>query len=71
MVSPCVHSAVPNCPYAQPYTHAKPLTHVYIESLSVHLVEDQSLDDQGHCCGKHVNGAPSGAQYAVFAMQLA
>ena len=39
------------CTYGRQHSRNKPLNHVYVEGISIELVQDQSLDAEGHCCG--------------------
>ena len=47
---PELESTSPGCGYSHQYSRNKPLNHVYIEGVAIVLVQNQSLDANGHCC---------------------
>ena len=48
------------CAYGNQYSRDKPLSHVYVEGISIELVQNQSLDANGHCCGAGPAGNAAG-----------
>eukprot|EP01043_Picozoa_sp_COSAG02_P039714 COSAG02_NODE_3155_length_7265_cov_6.553586_6_plen_546_part_00 len=52
-ISACPESGheAADCVYSHQYSRDKPLSHVYIEGVAIELVQNQSLDADGHCCG--------------------
>lgn len=39
------------CTYGNQYSYDKPLQHVYVSGISIEIVQNQTLDHEGHCCG--------------------
>eukprot|EP01048_Picozoa_sp_COSAG05_P026445 COSAG05_NODE_7221_length_841_cov_1.242588_1_plen_280_part_11 len=48
------------CAYGQQYSRDKPLHHVYVEGIAIELIQNHSLDADGHCCSLE-GGEPVGS----------
>lgn len=60
-ISACsVNDTKATCAYGNQYSRDKPLSHVYVEGISIELVQNQSLDASGHCCGAGPAGNAAG-----------
>ena len=61
-ISACPESGpgAADCVYSHQYSRDKPLSHVYIEGVAIELVQNQSLDANGHCCGAGPAGNAAG-----------
>eukprot|EP01043_Picozoa_sp_COSAG02_P035854 COSAG02_NODE_2593_length_8463_cov_4.133309_6_plen_442_part_00 len=49
-----------DCVYSHKYSREKPLSHVYVEGIAIELIQNQSLDAHGHCCGAGAAGNSAG-----------
>eukprot|EP01050_Picozoa_sp_SAG11_P004937 SAG11_NODE_329_length_10681_cov_7.861274_9_plen_348_part_00 len=56
------------CAYGNQYSRDKPLSHVYVEGISIELVQNQSLDTNGHCCGAGPAGNAAGGTNGAYGL---
>jgi hypothetical protein len=64
------------CAYGNQYSRDKPLSHVYVEGVSIEIIQNQALDPDGHCCGflsdpHNQHGGNGGGQYALLVTNVA